>query len=368
MLKKIKKSVKYFIILIGVIIMLPTVLYLILQISEVQTFLVKRITDHFSKELNSTISVGRIEYKFFNKLSASDILIKDKNNDTLIYSRNATIRFRKIDFKNRSFRLGRVTLIKPVVAFITDSSGLMNLTWFLDFLRNTADTTNKTKSKFLIDQIDISDARFSLINRSAVKAKTKIDFNNLNLKGVNGIIEDVRIQNDTTSFNIYNLGFRESGGFAVKRLSSSVMLARQSILLRSASLSCDSSIINISRLGLFADSSSSFKKFTEEVRFDILLDKSLLNTSDLQYFIPVANGINESVWLSGKILGTISELRGRNIELSYRDYTSLDCDFDLSGLPDIENAFIYIGVNSLKTNVRDIEKIKDPGEREYNYS
>ncbi|TAL71918.1 MAG: hypothetical protein EPN88_05265, partial [Bacteroidetes bacterium] len=198
-------------------------------------------------------------------------------------------------------------------------------------------------------------------NKSGIKAKTKIDFNNLKLSGLSGIIEDVRIRNDTTTFNIYNLGFRESCGFMVRRLSSSVMLARQSILMNSTNLSCDSSIINISRLGLHADSSSSFKKFTEEVRLDILLDKSLINTSDLQYFIPGANGVNESVWLSGKILGTVAELRGRNIQVSYRDYTSLTCDFDLSGLPKIENAFIYIGINSLKTNARDLEKINIPG-------
>ncbi len=43
--------------------------------------------------------------------------------------------------------------------------------------------------------------------------------------------------------------------------------------------------------------------------------------------------------------------------MSYREYTTLDCDFDFSGLPKIENAFIYIGVNSLNTNALDIEKI-----------
>ena len=77
--------------------------------------------------------------------------------------------------------------------------------------------------------------------------------------------------------------------------------------------------------------------------------------------MPFANRVNESVWLSGKVYGTISELRGRNIELSYRKSTYLDCDFDFSGLPKIENAFIYIGVNNLRTNANDIEKINING-------
>jgi hypothetical protein len=361
MLKNIKKSLKYFIIVFGVLIMLPTVLYLLLRTSEVQTFLVKRISNHFSNELKSTISIGSVEYKFFNKLFINDIIIKDKNNDTLLYAKEITVGIRRMNFKNKSFRLGRVSLINPVIALITDSTGQMNLTWYLDLIKNPADTTKKEPSRILVDQIDINNARFSLINRTAPKGNSRIDFNNLRLYEINGIIEDLKTLNDTTTFNIYNLGFKESCGFTVNKMSSSVILARQNILLNSASISCDSSIINISKFAMIADSASSFKKFTEKVKLDIELDKSLITAADLKYFIPFADSLNESVWLSGKILGTISELRGRNIKLSYRHFTSLDCDFDFSGLPKIENAYLYIGVNSLKTNAKDLCQIYIPG-------
>ncbi len=361
MLKNIKKSLKYFIIVFGVIILLPTVLYLLLQTAKVQTFLIKRITNHFSSEIKSTISFGSIKYKFFNSLSINDVIIKDQNNDTLIYSKQITVGIRSIDIRNKSFRLGKVSIIKPVIALITDSAGLMNLTWYLNLIKSPSDTTKKAGSRFAIDQIDISNARFSLINRSGIKGNTKIDFNNLNLSDLNGTIEDFKTLNDTTTFNILNLGFKESCGFKVRKMSSSVIIAKQNIILSSAFISCDSSIFNISKFGLIADSANSFKNFTEKVKLDLRLDKSLISSSDVQYFIPFADSLNASIWLSGKILGTISELRGRNIKLSYRNFTSLDCDFDFSGLPNIESAFIYIGVNSLRTNAKDLMKIKLPG-------
>lgn len=361
MFKNIKKSLKYFIILIGIIIMLLTSLYLVLQISVVQTFLVKRITNHFSNEIKSTISVGNIEYKFFNRLVINDILIKDQNNDTLIYSQKVLAVIRRIDIRNMTFRLGKVILINPVVALITDSSGFMNLTWYLNLINNPADSAKKVNSTFSIDQIDLSNARFSFINHSGLRSKSKIDFNNLHLTGINGIIEDLKIKDSSTSFDLYNLGFKESSGFILNSMNSSVLLEKQNILLNTTSLICDSSIINISKLSMQVDSTASFKKFTKEVKLDILLEKSLITSSDLQYFIPFSQEINESVWLSGKVSGTVSELRGRDIELSYRDYTSLNCDFDFSGLPEIENAFIFIDVNNLKTNAKDVEKIKIPG-------
>jgi hypothetical protein len=361
MLIHIKKSLKYLIIFVGIILMFPTLLYLVIQIPEVQTLIVKRITNHFSAEIKSTISVGRMDYRFFNKLSISDILIKDNHNDTLIYSPSVSIGLKGFSFKHRTVQLGRIMVIKPVVAIITDSTGLMNLNWYLDLLKSSNDTTRKASTKISIDEIDLNDAKLSVINHTGLPGKSKMDFNNLKLTGLNGIIEDFKIQNDTTSFDVYNLGFKEKSGFKLNKMSSFVKLAKRSILLNRTFIRCDSSIIEITKAGLIADSDSSFKRFTEEVKLDIQLDKSLINTSDLKYFLNMPDSLNESIWLSGKFMGTISELRGRDINLSYRSYTSVDCDFDLSGLPKIENTYIFIGVNSLKTNAKDLEKIYQPG-------
>lgn len=361
MVKNIKKSLKYFIIFAGIIIMVPTFLYLLLQNSEVQTFLIHRVTNHFSEEIKSTITVGKMEFKFFNRLIINDILIKDKHNDTLLYTQKLTSGIKRVDLRHMSFRLGRVNILKPVVALITDSTGLMNLNWYLDMLRNPSDSAKKSKISFSIDQVDISDARFMLLNKNNPHGSSKIDFNNLKLNRINGIIEDFKMNDDTTTFNIYNLGFRESSGFSVSRMTSSVSLSSQTLSFKSSTLNCDSSILSLSKVSLQGDSVSSFKNFTDKVKIEILLNKSLICSEDLKYFISLPDGLNESTWLSGRIFGTISELRGRNIELTYRDNTYLDCNFDFSGLPKLENTYMYIGVNSLKTNVKDIEKINLPG-------
>ncbi len=361
MAKNIKKSFKYFIIVIGVFIMLPATLYPLLQISALQTFLVNRITSHISKGINTSISIGKIEYRFFNKLAINDILIKDQHNDTLLYTREVIAGIRRFDLERNMLRLGRVTIIKPVVALITDSAGIMNLNWYLDMLKKQEDTLKKRPLSFSVEQIDLSNARFSLINHRAARGKSVVDFSDLKLSEIYATIEDLKIQNDTTSFSVFSLGLKESHGFTIQRMDASVSLAKKNIMLSSLFLTSDSSVLNIPLFAMRTDSSGSFSNFTTDVRLNAVLDKSLISTSDLLYFMPFAEGINESVWLSGKVLGTVSELRGRDISLSYRNSTSLDCDFDFSGLPNIENTFIYVGVNDLKTNATDIEKFRLKG-------
>jgi hypothetical protein len=363
MIKSIKKTLKYLALISGILAGLVLSLFLILQITEVQTFIIQKIAGNISKEFKSTIKVGKVEYEFFNRLILNDLLIKDQNNDTLFYSQRVITGIRKFYLKDNTLDFGKVYLIKPVVALITDSTGLMNINWYLDKLKNKSATAERKPLHISINQIDLNDARFSLIDHRGAPGKTDINFKNLNINALNGTVELLRIIDDTTTFSIHNLSFTESSGFVVRKISSKVSLSKGNIALKDAFINCDSSILNISELFLRGDSSGSFGNFVEKVNIKVSFDKSLVNTSDLQYFIPYAKGLNESVWISGSLTGTIAELRGRNILVSYNDYTHLDCDFDFSGLPDINNAFIFIGVNRLVTNATDISKITLPGDR-----
>ena len=366
MLKFIKKSLKYLIIMSGIVIVIPTLIYVLIQIPEVQTLLVQRITNHFSSKLKSTIKVGSIEYKFFNKLTATDVLIRDSNNDTLLYAESISVGIRSLGLKNNPIRLGKIVLIRPVIGLVTDSAGVMNINRYLKFIRNPQADSKKKKANITVSEIDLNNARFSLTNEALARDTSRIDFKNLQLSEINGIIEDIKILNDTTSFDIYKLGFREISGFRVNKLNTSALIAGSNIILTSTLINCDSSVIEIPRLSMSGDSSSSFKRFYQDVKLELILGKSQVFTSDLKYFIPSASRFNESLLLSGKIYGSVAELRGRNIRLSFRDYTALDCDFDFSGLPQVESAYMFVEVNSLVTNAKDFGKIsiRDKGKLE----
>lgn len=341
--------------------MFSTLTALFLQVPFIQTLIVRRITGHISEKISSTISVGKFEYKFFNRLIINDVLIKDKNSDTLAYVETLTVGIKSLNFTRKSYIIGKLEIINPVIFLVTDSTGETNLAWYLSLLRTPQDTVKKTKALIRINQVDISRGRISYINMKALKGKSPFDFSNIRLLDFNTIAEDIFIGDDTTSFSVYNLNFREAGGFRVKRMGSGVQITKTNYTLDKLALASDSSIVNIDHLSVHADSAGSFRHFINDVRLDLKIDKSLLSFSDLKYFIPGVGDMNESIWVSGKILGTVSELRGRNIDLSYGDNTTLSCDFDLSGLPKIENSFIYLGVNTFRTTAADIRRIKIPG-------
>jgi len=66
----------------------------------------------------------------------------------------------------------------------------------------------------------ISIAPDSRLSTARNKRQNKIDFNNLKLLKLTGIIEDFKTLNDTTTFSIYYLGLKESNGFTIKKMNS----------------------------------------------------------------------------------------------------------------------------------------------------
>ncbi|WP_430897990.1 MULTISPECIES: translocation/assembly module TamB domain-containing protein [unclassified Paraflavitalea] len=65
---------------------LVILLWLLLQTSFVQTWLVNKIASNLSKELNTTISIKKVDFSFFDNLHLQGVLVNDQQKDSLLYA------------------------------------------------------------------------------------------------------------------------------------------------------------------------------------------------------------------------------------------------------------------------------------------
>ena len=246
----IKKWVKYLLVITGIFIFIPLLLYIVVQIPGIQTMIVRKVTNTLSENLRSEISIRRVDYRFFNKLALSEVLFLDRNRDTLLYTRKLSAGIRKVDIKNRVINLGRVDLASPDLSLIADSTGKMNLEWYLEHLKGSGKDSSGREMDLKIDRIDIDKGRFSMINRKNEKKEdsVKLDFSDLAIGNINGIIEDFHILNDTISFRVFNLSFNEKSGFIINKMNSDVTLSGGNILLGPTLISSDTTILNFEKL------------------------------------------------------------------------------------------------------------------------
>ena len=181
MAKNIKKYVKYLANTAGILITLLIILVSLINIPAIQTMIVNKFAQHLSEEFKTSISVGRVEFRIFNKVKIEDLLIKDMNNDTLMFVGTTSVNIRKIEQEKGVFSFGKISLSDPYVAILTDSTGTTNLNWYLDLLKEKKDTTKVKKQSYIsINQVGINNGRFRKINLTQdTTTRNYINYNNI---------------------------------------------------------------------------------------------------------------------------------------------------------------------------------------------
>ena len=359
MVKSIKKRYRIIIIVTAIIVLIPAAIFLFVRLPAVQTLIVNKITSRFENNLNADISVGKVHYTFFNKLTLEDVLFLDNNSDTLLYAGEARAGLRRLGIGRRILHLSRVSVRDPVMKIVTDSTGVSNLNLYLSQLIKPSRERDSSKMVVRINHIEVYNGKFILKNLSEPRKEVKegIDFKDLELSELNAIIEDFIVKDDTTSMMIYRASFREKTGFEADRLTSEFRVTKEAMEFANAEIYTAGSSITGETITLLYDKPQAFKNFVEDVRMRLTLRNSIIATEDLAFFVPSIAKYNGPVSLSGVISGTVAQLRGRNLFIEGGDITSITCNFDLSGLPDIDNTFIFIDINELNTRISDIGKI-----------
>ncbi|MBP8959919.1 MAG: translocation/assembly module TamB [Bacteroidales bacterium] len=333
---------------------------LIVSFSFSQTYISKKITSYISREINSQITLDKIKFTFFNRLTAKNILIRDQNLDTLLFLPQLTATIKKLDIKNQDIRLGKVVALKPSFFLITDSLGLMNVNWYLNMLKKEEKKSKPGKFTMRMGRAEVIDGKFCQIKMIRPEPKTRMDYRNIRISGIDFAMNDFFVQGDSVYMEIDGVKMKEQSGFGIRDMKSKLSVYKKKIVFTDAIIECDSSEINAPLIAVLGDSITGFKNFNNKAIFDIKITQSAISGQDLKYFIPVKEMPENTFGFEGEVKGTVSELRGRKIRIKGMDKTDIYMNFALSGLPDIKNTFIFCEINSLKTSANDLMLIRIP--------
>ena len=359
MAKIIKKIVRSLTVVIALLILIPAITVLLIRMPKFQTFAARKFVEYFSGKTGTHISVGKVSYTFFNKLVLNDLLVRDQNQDTLLSVRQSILRIKEFRPTIQQFRFGTIDLYEPDLRMIQDTSGLLNLTWFMDALSSDNLRDTLKKSLISIAGIEVFDGAFSLkdLNDTVTGKPGIVNFKDLRMTSLNAKVEDMVIIPDSVSFNIREMTFTESTGFRSAGLNMDAVVKQSSLYFRNIDLVTDSSMIKADWISILPADSAAYSDFINRVRLNIQLNRSVIRTSDIAYFVAPFKGIYETFYLSGKLTGTVAEMRGRDIAIDYSADTRLRGDFDISGLPAVNDMYMFLDFSDLRTSADDIESL-----------
>lgn len=359
MFKRILKIVRNVLI---VLILLGVAGYFAIQTPTVQTWLSKRIAAYISGELGAKVEVGKVSIDLWARLVIEDLYIEDQHQDTLLFVKSLHVRSYKLDKTTGEFRVGSAELFEPdfhLKRYASDS--LLNYAFILDYIDSFSDTLDTSAaSNVRVGNLKLINGRFIYENEHrAPRGVYGLDWNHMLISNLNLEIEDFLSAGDSIMANIQHISGNDISGFEVKGFESNLKIIPGEVILADANIETNYSAIR-GDLDFFLQTIDDLDYFEQKVRMKHEFKDAKLRLADLAYFVSDLEGWENDVIISGKVTGTVERLKGKNLRLQLDENTFFKGDFDMDGLPNIDETFISLNIRELTSNKWELEKLQVP--------
>lgn len=329
-----------------------------------QTILVDKVAGILKSKTGINVTVGAVDFRPFNRVLLKDVYIEDLNKDTLIFAKKISVSLSNLKLNEGEYKLNKVVIDQAYINFISDSSGMMNLTALLNKI--SSDTVkSQDSSKFILksNKVIISNSRFNLKNTQAQQQEFGVNFEDFSFNNLNIDAGDFYINSDTIALKINDLNFVDHSGFMLDKFRSDFSLCNHYLNFNKLRILAHGTSIKMNHLKMSFESWSNFSDFVNKIRLDADITNSYIKTSTLAYIVPSFKNIQLSATLNGQIKGPVSDIRGKNLEITMGAQTKILTNINITGLPRIDQTLMVVDIKELSTTRNDLLSIKNQDNR-----
>ena len=136
-------------------------LYIFIQTPFGQNWIARQVTKRLSRDLQTKVTIGHVNFSLFNKMHLERVLIEDQKGDTLLYAGDVQVRITDWFFFKKEAELKYIGLEDAVIKFQrTDSTWQQQ--FFFDYFASSPDSTKKKKAgiKFNLKKVEMKNVTF----------------------------------------------------------------------------------------------------------------------------------------------------------------------------------------------------------------
>lgn len=363
MIKKILRTIGKVVV---VMLALGIIFTGLLRNTQIQTYLARITAIHLSEYLDTHVKIDKLRVSAYFTLNAEGVEVNDLENKPLIYFKNLYLSADLFNAIKSELVFNKVEIDSASV-FLRKYAGKDKLN-IVDILNRfnpsdslVEDSTLRSEQNalvFKIDQFVLEDGRFVYQIEEKMKSpKFGIDYFDMDLQHVEIILANVSLVNDSITGLVEHLSGIEKSGFQLDHLEGELSLFNKGMKLRYGLLETPESSLELN-LDFNYPSWHSYSRFIEEVTLKGELFSGEVNTSDIAYFSPSMEGMDNPFQIKGTINGPIRNLRAKNLILTTGNETVFKGNVQMTGLPKIYETFISLRVREFKTSINDIQQFK----------
>ena len=319
---------------------LYVVLYIVLSVPQVQER-VKRIgEEELSKLLHTEVSVGRLNIAPFNEVVLHDVLVPDRQGDTLL----------SVDKIGAGFSIYNLVARRRLVFTYAEVIGLNGHV-------RRADRQSATNVQFIIDALSPKDrtkppTRFDLkiynivLRRSSVsydvasepRRAVGFDPNHIAVSQLRADVAIPRLKNDDIVIELKRLSLRERCGFVLTNIAAKTSIGKQALGVENLRVELPHSLVAIDSFGLtYSDLKNLGRELgSRPMKLDVA--NCYITPSDLSGFVPQLGNFDKRFTITASLRGNTERLEVPVVAITTDDNrVSLTMRGDVENLADKEH-------------------------------
>lgn len=297
--------------------------------------------------------------KFPKNIVLKGLYIEDQHQDTLLFSEEFNINVHNYSFDRNRFYINSIKLNKPVLNIkYYKNEQFSNLQFILDYFEDTAKRNIVKPALYLkIGSLQIIDGQFDYVDENIKPISGKsINYDDLHVSGINYNSDYFTYFKDELRTHLLNLSLKEKSGFVLTQLATDFKMTPTEMEFSKLDLITPRSHIKDYYLMRY-DSISDMGNYIEKVYMNSHFVDSKIAYQDVAYFSDELANYSGTVFVNGKVYGTVANLASDEIEIKTNDSTICKGQFKMVGIPDTDHAELYFKAEKLISNSSDIKKI-----------
>ncbi len=354
--KGIKKTLKILRISVALIIIIFATIPILLQSSKIQDFVTQTIVRELSNKLHTKVTISNIEYKLFNEIAINNLYVEDLQQDTLLFTKQASARFNFWKFFRGKILFTSIEFNELNGNLVVDTAGHSNLDFVIQAFKKPQ-KTDSTNIEYRIDHFKLINSSFSYSNYKNNKDVREhvLNANKLKFTSINTDISLNVFKKDTLNVEIISFSAIEKSGLVIKNLTTKIQGSNNGLTIPEFDLQLPASRVHLEDVSLKLDSLADLKNIVEKVRWNAPISNSYVTLDDLKAIIPEFKNMKGVATLKGLATGRISSMMFKKLEVKYGKSFLFNADVDINGMPNLDEAFIYGQINELHFQKSDVQ-------------
>lgn len=338
----IKRALKIFWLTIVSICVFFTAVALILQVPQVQTFIVRKAVNVISDKIDGDISFEKIHFQPFRTLLIKNVTIIDRNPvydaadsskarvDTFFRAEYITA---KLSFdeltKHQGIHLRSVVIENAQMNLVLENNpnalkggktSIDNLSRIFR-IKKPENPKKSEKEIFHIKEVELRNMGFSMKNFTTDKIPYKggICWDDLDVMDIDLRARELQFKAGIMYGTAEHLAFSEKSGYRMEHMSGTAKVGRGKTIVEDLIIDDPWSELRLPLYMMSYDNVKAFSDFISRVRLDAVIDDSKLNFKTLSYFAPELEGNNLKAAVSGKASGFVNDFDITNLRIASSD-------------------------------------------------